>query len=124
MAAKTVNRVKFPAGYYWFDKTGKLSTRKIFRRLNTTVGNTKFNGVYYFGDAYGSLHAKKGWVTISGKKYYIFKSGRRAENRWISNHYVLENGQMAIAREVPGGCVDSDGNKCSKEDMLMGPLKN
>lgn len=64
------------SGYYYFNKKGRLDTRRAFHQLNTTVNGRKFSGKYYFGELNGRLRMKAGWVTYKGNQYALNKYGK------------------------------------------------
>lgn len=117
------SRIK--SGYYMFEDTGRLCRKKEFHKVNnTTIGSRKFNGTYYFGGQNGVLYCKAGWITINGQKYLLASDGRRYENCWKYNYYLQSNGTIARSKKLPDGSyVDSDGRKCTKEELELDGLK-
>lgn len=113
------------SGYYYFNKYGRIDSRKAFHQLNVTVKGIKFNGKYYFGESGGRLRMKSGWVTYKGKKYALNKKGRMYTDRWYGGYYLKANGQIAKSMQLPDGTyVDSDGKRCAKEEVRLSGLKN
>lgn len=114
----------FGSGYYYFYKTGRLDTRKVFHTLDTKVNGQRFCGEYYFGSNNGKLYRKKGWITIKNKKYYLTSLGKKCKNCWKSGYYLKSNGQIAKNMKTPDGYyVDCDGRKCKKSEMKLSSLK-
>lgn len=112
-------------GYYAFNSKGVMDTRRIFHSLDTKIGEVRFKGTYYFGEANGRLWFNKpGWTQVGNKKYYFSKTGKMYTNRWVSGYYLKENGQIAKNMQTPDGYyVDCDGHKCKKEEMSLSSLK-
>ena len=108
-----------------FEDTGRLCRKKEFHKVNnTTIGSRKFNGTYYFGGQNGVLYCKAGWITINGQKYLLASDGRRYENCWKYNYYFQSNGTIARSKKLSDGSyVDSDGRKCTKEELELDGLK-
>lgn len=64
-------------GYYAFNSKGVMDTRRIFHSLDTKIGEVRFKGTYYFGEANGRLWFNKpGWTQVGNKKYYFSKTGK------------------------------------------------
>ena len=92
------SRIK--SGYYMFEDTGRLCRKKEV------------------------LYCKAGWITINGQKYLLASDGRRYENCWKYNYYLQSNGTIARSKKLPDGSyVDSDGRKCTKEELELDGLK-
>lgn len=114
----------FPAGYYYFNRFGRLCTKADFHDFTGTVNGRSFKGTYYFGASGGGLSQEAGWVTVGGKSYYISAQGQKYVNRWVDGYYVLGDGTIARSMQVPDGSyVDCDGRKCAREEMALSPLK-
>lgn len=88
-------RKVFEKGYYYFEADGRLCTKKDCHAVAQTVGKRNFRGVYYFGGKNGKLYAKKGWITVRGKRYYLTDAGKRVTNKWKSGYYLQANGAAA-----------------------------
>lgn len=113
------------SGYYYFNKKGRLDTRKAFHQLNTTVNGRKFSGKYYFGELNGRLRMKAGWVTYKGNQYALNKYGKMYTSRWYGGRYLKANGQVAKSMKTPDGTyVDSEGKRCTKEEVRLSSLKS
>lgn len=125
MKKKTANGKTFAAGYYYFDSNGRLNTTKAFRTVKGTINGVKFNGTYYFGDTDAKILLKAGWITFNSQKYYISKTGKRAENCWKSGYYLLSDGTIAKSMQVPDGSyVDWRGKKCEADEVGLSKLKS
>lgn len=114
----------FAANYYYFDSMGRLCTAADFHRVSQKLGGHTFKGNYCFSAANGGLYMKAGWRTVGGKTYYLSGYGRRYENCWKEGYYLLSDGTIARSMQVADGSyVDCDGRRCSKEEMVLSPLK-
>lgn len=121
---KASDNVSFTTGYYYFEKNGRLNTTKTFRTLNTKIGTVTFDGTYYFGYANGRMYRKAGWVTYNGDQYYVDSTGKRLENCWQGEYYLLADGKMAKNMQLPDGSwVDYQGKKCNKDELGLSKLK-
>lgn len=112
------------SGYYYFDRAGKLDSRKVFHTLDTKVMGHRFKGVYYFGGDHARLWCLSGKRIINGKQYYLSSMGKRFQDCWKAGYYYKSNGVLAKSMALPDGTyVDCDGRKCKKEEMRLSRLK-
>ena len=116
--------VKRNKKYYYFSK-GVLQKKKWIGKKYVTSSGARASGftkigksTYYFKPSTGTKMT--GWVTVSGKRYFLNKNGVLQKGRWLwsKNYYASKDGSVLKGLNAVGGKLyyfnTSTGKKLTK----------